>query len=63
MSIVVDWDVKPQTNKYLQHTDYTKFLFFFSQEKIRLKYKLTYSMNDQNFSDVGDVEGFPLHSW
>ena len=41
----------------------SSYIFMFcSQEKIRLKYKLTYSMNDQNFSDVGDVEGFPVTS-
>ena len=37
-------------------------MLLFQQEKIRLKFKLTYNMNDQSFSDVGDVEGFNVQS-
>ncbi|XP_064594749.1 ADP-ribosylation factor-binding protein GGA1-like isoform X2 [Liolophura sinensis] len=29
------------------------------KEKVRLKFKLTYSQNDENLSDIGDVENFP----
>lgn len=31
----------------------------FPQEKIRLKFKITYSINDAIVTDVGDVEDIP----
>ncbi|KAK3090106.1 hypothetical protein FSP39_009248 [Pinctada imbricata] len=30
------------------------------KEKIRLKFKITYSMNDENCSDIGEIESAPL---
>ena len=32
----------------------------FFQEKVRLKYKLSYSIGGEQFSDVGDIEGIPV---
>ncbi|KAJ8319036.1 hypothetical protein KUTeg_004127 [Tegillarca granosa] len=31
------------------------------KEKIRLKFKLSYTLNDVNSSDLGEVDGFPVH--
>ena len=30
------------------------------QEKIRLKYKISYKLNEASVTDVGDVENFPV---
>ncbi|XP_068108946.1 ADP-ribosylation factor-binding protein GGA1 isoform X1 [Hyperolius riggenbachi] len=35
-----------------------------SQEKVRLRYKLTYTQGDQSFDEMGDVEDFPpVEKW
>ncbi|XP_053577203.1 ADP-ribosylation factor-binding protein GGA1 [Bombina bombina] len=35
-----------------------------TQEKVRLRYRLTYTQGDQNFDEMGDVEDFPpVEKW
>lgn len=41
-------------------------LSFFShlQEKVRLRYKLTFTMGEQTYNEIGDVDQFPPpESW
>jgi hypothetical protein len=37
---------------------HTIFSLHFSQERIRLKYKITYNMDSETHSDMGEVDNF-----
>ena len=60
--VFFEWPLKTGFTVLLHLLLYNCINISLLQEKIRLKYKLTYSMNDQNYSDVGDVEGFNTQS-
>ncbi|XP_072276338.1 ADP-ribosylation factor-binding protein GGA1 [Pyxicephalus adspersus] len=56
----------PAFNPILPPTAITQVLLLANptQEKVRLRYKLTYTQGDQTFDEMGDVEDFPpIEKW
>ncbi|KAM5148992.1 ADP-ribosylation factor-binding protein GGA1 [Mantella aurantiaca] len=56
----------PAFNPILPPTAITQVLLLANptQEKVRLRYKLTYTQGDQSFDEMGDVEDFPpVEKW
>lgn len=41
---------------------FLKLFLFLKQEKIRLKFKITYSKDSETYSDVGEIDDF-ANNW
>lgn len=42
----------------------TSFVCFLLQEKVRLRYKLTFDLGEESYDESGDIEQFPPpESW